>query len=250
MEHPTLEADALGEGGLEGAVDCFLGHHRNRQRHLGDGGCGLQGIVEQIGGRNDPGNQACTFGFFCVHVAAGEAQLHGLGLAHGARKALRATDTRNDTELDLGLAELRGIRSDDEIAEHRQLAATTERVSGDGGDQRLTSCCDAIPRGEEILDVCVHVRLGLHFLDVGTGGEGALGTGDQDGSDAVVRLEVGNRGDDLVHQLGVQRVESLRAVERDDADATLTLEDDGVEVGHYCPSVERSRMSLMMAEKS
>src|SRR5690606_42144575 len=31
VEDPTLEADTLGEGGLEGAVHRLLGHHRGRR---------------------------------------------------------------------------------------------------------------------------------------------------------------------------------------------------------------------------
>src|SRR3954469_11106359 len=46
VEHAALEADALGERGLVGAVDAFLRHHRDGQRHGGDGLGGFQGLVQ------------------------------------------------------------------------------------------------------------------------------------------------------------------------------------------------------------
>ena len=58
---PPLEADALGQRRLVGAVDALLGHHDDRQRHAGDRLGRLHRLVEQVGGGHDaarPGRRA------------------------------------------------------------------------------------------------------------------------------------------------------------------------------------------------
>src|SRR5204863_6575584 len=52
----------------------------------------------------------------CVHHAPGQAQLHGLGLAHLADQPLCAPGARHDAQLDLGLAELGRVGGDDDVA--------------------------------------------------------------------------------------------------------------------------------------
>ena len=74
-----------------------------------------------------------------VHHAAGQAQLHRLGLADGAGQPLRAADARHDAELDLGLAELGRVGGEDDVAHHGELAAAAERVAGDRRDDRLAA---------------------------------------------------------------------------------------------------------------
>src|SRR5690606_26501743 len=106
MEEAALEADALGERGLVGAVDRLLRHHGDRERHgcnrLGD----LHGFGLQVGERHNARDEPDALGFLRAHVAAGEDHVHGLRLADLAHEALRAAGTRHDAELDLGLAEL------------------------------------------------------------------------------------------------------------------------------------------------
>src|SRR5690606_7686919 len=54
VEHPTLEAHAFGQAGLEYAVDAFLGHHHARERLAGDDLGGFQGFFQQLVDREDP----------------------------------------------------------------------------------------------------------------------------------------------------------------------------------------------------
>jgi hypothetical protein len=68
-----------------------------------------------------------ALGLLGVHHAAGQAHLHGLGLADHAGEALRAAGARHDAELDLGLAEARRVGGDDDVAHHGELAAAAER---------------------------------------------------------------------------------------------------------------------------
>ena len=96
---------------------------------------------------------------------------------------LGAAEARHDAEVDLGLAELRGVGGDDEVAHHRELAAAAEAVAGDRGDDRLAAAHDRLGgAGEIVLDEHVDEALRRHLLDVGAGGEGLLRAGDDDGA--------------------------------------------------------------------
>jgi hypothetical protein len=85
-----------------------------------------------------------------------------------------------------------------------------------------------LPGRNEVRLVDVHVGLGLHLLDVGAGGEGLVGPGYDDAADAVVGLEAFERAIELADEGVVQRIERVRAVERDEPDAALRLHDDGL----------------------
>ena len=85
----------------------------------------------------------------------------------------------------------------------------------------------AIPVGGEVVDEDVDVGLVRHLLDVGAGGERLLRAGDQDAADAGIGLERVDRGDQLLDERGVERVQRLRPVEADDADAAVGFDDDG-----------------------
>ena len=106
----------------------------------------------RLASRHDARDQAGALGLGRVHHAAGEDQVHRLGLADRARQPLRAADARDDAELDLGLAEFRVVGGDDEIALHRELAAAAERKARDRRDHRLARARDAVPVGGEVAD--------------------------------------------------------------------------------------------------
>ena len=118
-----------------------------------------------------------------------------------------------DAELDLGLAELRGVGGDDEIGHHRDLAAAAERKAGDRGDPRLAGRGDLLPAGEEIWPIHVGEALALHLLDVGAGGEGLFAEPvSTSAALAVGSASIGGeRGDQLGQHLAVERVQRLRA---------------------------------------
>ena len=62
--------------------------------------------------------------------AAGERELHGARLADGLREALRSAAAGDDADVDLGLAEGRGGRGEDDVAHEGELAAAAELGSG------------------------------------------------------------------------------------------------------------------------
>ncbi len=134
--------------------------------------------------RHQARNQACALGFHGVDGAAGEDQIHRLGLADRPRQPLRTAHARQYTQLDLGLTELGRIRGDQDVAHHRQLAAAAQRVPGDRGDGRRAGGRELRPQLEEVGRVHVGERQLGHLLDVGAGGEGLLVAGEDDGADA------------------------------------------------------------------
>ncbi len=122
-------------------------------------------------------------------MPSGQDQLHRLGFADGAHQTLRAAGPWNDAELDLGLAEFGGVRGQDKVAHHGQLAAAAERIAGDGGDDRLARPRHASQRAEEVVEIGLGEGLVAHLLDVGAGGESLVGAGEHDAADSRVRLE-------------------------------------------------------------
>ena len=58
-------------------------------------------------------------------------------------EALGAAGAGDDAEEDLGLAELGVVGRDPEVAGERDLAATAQRIAGDGRDGRLGEARDS-----------------------------------------------------------------------------------------------------------
>jgi hypothetical protein len=143
----------------------------------------------------------------------------------------RAAGARHRAEVDLGLAEAGIFGGDDDVAHHRNLAPAAERETGDRGNDRLPALRDPFPAaGDEVLAVGLDVGLVDHFLDVGPGGEGLVATGEDDGGDRRVALQIVERRAEIGDQRRIQGVERLRPVQRDDADRPLPLEEN---VGVY-----------------
>jgi hypothetical protein len=89
----------------------------------------------------------------------------------------------------------------------------------------------------------VDVGLVRHLLDVGTGGKRLVGAGDEDAADTGIGVEGLDRAEELVHQRDVERVQGLRPVETDDADAAASFDNDGF-AAHGCPWLAFSRAML------
>src|SRR5205085_8860391 len=74
--------------------------------------------------------------------------------------------------------------------------------------------------------------LRLHLLDVGAGGEGLLAAGEDEATLAGVRVIGGEDRGQLGEDGGVQGVQRLRAVERDQSHRALLLDQDGFVICH------------------
>mmetsp|Transcript_19369 Transcript_19369/g.61745 ORF Transcript_19369/g.61745 Transcript_19369/m.61745 type:complete len:235 (+) Transcript_19369:153-857(+) len=174
VEDRTLEAQALGERRLEGDVDARLRHRHDGLGLRRDLACCLERVVEQVRGGHHARHQAALTRLLRRHLVAREDELHCARLPHRASEALRAAQARDRAELDLWLAKLGRVRGENEIAGHRELAATAEREAVDGGDDRRPDGRQLVQLAEKTRLVHVHVRERLHGLDVGTGGEGLV----------------------------------------------------------------------------
>ena len=120
-----------------------------------------------------------------------------------------------------------------DVALHGELAAAAERKAGDRRDDRLARARGASQWAGEIAEIGFDEGLVRHLLDVGAGGEGLLAAGDQQAADRVVGLEGVDRLAELDHERPIERIERLRPVEPDDADAAFGFDDD-VWVAHGC----------------
>ena len=192
----------------------------------------LHRLVHQLGRRHHASDQAGAFGFGRIHHAAGQDQVHRLGLADRARQALRAADARNDAELDLGLAELRVVGRDDDVAQHGELAATAERVS------RRRPQPPACARARRGASAAVNSRIDTSLNDWLTislmsapAANAFSDPVDQHAADAVVDLELVDRMPKLLEERRVERIERLRPVEPDDPDPAARFDDDVLVIG-------------------
>jgi hypothetical protein len=137
----------------------------------------------------------------------------------GTRQALRSARAGNDAQLDFRLAELGVIGGDDEVAHHGQLATAAQGEAADGGDHWLAHAANLLPIAR---DEIVLVNIGVigcgHGANICAGGKGFFAAGDDHAADAVIRIEGLERRAQLVHQLVVQCVELLGAVQPNHTD--------------------------------
>ena len=160
-----------------------------------------------------------------IHHAAGEDEVHGLGLADRVGEPLRAADAGNDAELDLRLAEFGVVGGDDEIALHGQLAAAAERKARHRGDDRLARRRRLMPVRAKIAEEGLGKILVGHFFDVGAGGKCLVRSGDDHAADICVGLECSDGLAELAHQRAVERIERLRAIEPNEADPAARFDE-------------------------
>src|SRR5207245_9337386 len=94
----------------------------------------------------------------------------------------------------LPFSEPRRLPRDDEVAHQRHLAATTERVAVDRGDQRFPEARERWPTARLLATQLVDRALVRHVADVGPGGEDPWTAGQPDCTHTLVRVQVAQRG--------------------------------------------------------
>ena len=128
VEQPPLVPEALVQGMLVRGVDGLLARLDGDCALARDDTGHLDSLLDDfsLALPDDARDHAPLLGLFCGPVAAGERELHGARLADGLREALRAAAAGDDADVDLGLAEGRGGRGEDDVAHERELAAAAE----------------------------------------------------------------------------------------------------------------------------
>ena len=122
-------------------------------------------------------------------MVARQQHLERAALPHQSRQPLAAGIAGNDAEVDLGLAEARGVGGNAQRARHRQLAAAAQREAVDGRDHRLAEVVDGVEDPLPVTRVLLAFRGREHgqLVDVGAGHERLLaGAGEDNRADVVV----------------------------------------------------------------
>ena len=198
-DRPLREAD--GERGP--ACD------RGRERH---------GLVAQRLVGHDARAQPMCERLVGGEEAPGEHHLHRKRLADRAGRELRAARAGDDPEADLGQAEARVLRGDHDVARLRELAASAEAEAVHGRDQRLLEPAHALPAVELPAREQVRRTFLGHRAHVGARRERAPGPTQHDAAHRVVRLERRQLVVEGAHHGVRERVQRLRAVQRDHGD--------------------------------
>ena len=82
-----------------------------------------------------------------------------LDLPTKPREALGSAGTGHCPEIDLGLAELRRVGSQDEVTHHCHLATAAQRIARHGSNDRFAASGDFYPFADKVAEIDVHVRL-------------------------------------------------------------------------------------------
>src|SRR6266536_1218552 len=125
VEQAPLILEAELERPFVGAVDRLLRKPRRHGPLRGDVARDPLCLLEPRLARDHAGDESRG-----ERLARAQDHVHRERLADRTREPLRASRTGNDPERRLGLAELRRLRGDDQVAGHRQLAAAAEAEAG------------------------------------------------------------------------------------------------------------------------
>src|SRR6202163_1152289 len=147
---------------------------------------------------------------WCIDHLAGQTHEHCHAFAQQPGRALRAAVARQDAEVHLGLAELRVLARDANVARHGELAAAAEREAVDRCDHRHAQ---AFERARERLTFArlrlAGARVGqrVELADVRARGERLRArAGEDHGAERVVRAELSARRAQLVEHPQVKSV--------------------------------------------
>src|SRR5689334_34697 len=113
----------------------------------------------------------------------------------------------NNAEIDLGLAEARRFRSNDDVAAHGELTTAAQRETAHSGDHGFANSIDLIPIGQSLLYSFIEGPALGHFLDIGARGKDFFAAGDNDDANVVVFVELLHRQREILDQGVGERVE-------------------------------------------
>jgi hypothetical protein len=148
------------------------------------------------------------------------------GRTDAAHETPRTTEARNQTEVDLRLAEARLLGCVDPIARTREFATSTQRVAVHGRDrgdrERFEGVPHRVPEAAEGLRLPGVER--THLGDVRSRRESPPLSGQHDRAHGCVRVEAFTTTHQLFERGAVERIERLRAVENQQLDGAAALD--------------------------
>src|SRR5689334_4337731 len=193
--------------------------------------------IQRLARRDDAIHEADRQGFIRLDRTPGQQQVEGDAFADEAREPLRARISRNDPEIDFWLTNPRGIRSNAQRARHCELTSATKAEPVYGGNHGLAHVLDQIEDMLSALRVFFALRRlqRRELVDVRPGDERFVTcTCNDDDTDVSVLLEMKNRASQLVGCWGVEGVQNSGAVDGEDRDGTVVLEQEVVK-SHETP---------------
>ena len=145
VERAALEVEARAQGGLEGGVDRTRGPDGWRPASARRSARPRRGPRRAAPRGSRRGSRARAAAPRAASGSARRAPSPSSATCRGAGRALGAAGARDEREVGLGLAELRVVGGDDDVAGHRELAAAAEAEAADGRDQRLREAAHPLP---------------------------------------------------------------------------------------------------------
>src|SRR6267154_3758465 len=139
-----LEQQAIALARLQPLVDRLERQLDGDRRVGGDLLHDRFGARDEIGWRHHLIDQADAIGVLRRDHLSTQDELQGATLADQTRQTLGPAATRNESQGDLGLAELCALDGDPDRAGHRGLAAAAQGKAIDGRDHRLAEILDEI----------------------------------------------------------------------------------------------------------
>ncbi len=227
MEYAALKQQTFAQWHFIGTVHRFFDDHHGHHGFFCDLARSTKRFIHQLLHWHDTANQPGPFRFFGIHEAARQVHIHGLGLTHQAGQSLCAANACDHTKVDLWLAKLRCLGTDDKVTHHRQLASTAQRIARYGGDDWLAHAHDLIRLwSKQIASERLNKGLVFHHRDVCTGGECFFRPGDHDRTDLLILLATFQAICQFAHQLIVERVHRVRSIERDQSHMIVDVQCD------------------------
>src|SRR4051812_33254864 len=229
---PALALDHHALGGGEG--ERAVGGDRARQ---------LQRGLERTAVVGEPIHEAELVAALGADRITGQGQLHRGALRDAPRQTQERAAGGHERPLHLRDPELRRATGHDQVARERHLQPAGHGEPLDRRDQRLARRALRDSREAAV----THVRgLALHeCLEVHAGAEPTAGAGEHPDTQAVVVVELLERGGDPFGQRAVHGVTGVRTVQRDDLDAAVALDDDGrflLGIGGHAQNANVNRM--------
>ena len=222
-EELFLNLNSLVHRQADAFIDRLLAVAHRDRGVLGDLAGELEGVLHQFGLRVDRVDQADAQRFVGLDVERRVDELLGHAHADKAGQPLGAAEARRDAKAHFGLAEDGVVAAQADVAAHGELIAAAERETVDRRDDRQR---EVLNHQEDIVaELAESLAFGLghrgHRADVGAGHKALFARAGEHHAAHGVLVNALKRGLEVGEDFGVQRIERLRPVDRNDRHRAL-----------------------------